>query len=147
MKTFINDEILRKKGFSVSTDKSLLDKKAIYDFLKNDSYWSKSLTEEKLNRAIDHSLCFGVYDKNKIVGFCRVVTDHANFAYLCDVFILPSYRKLGLSKWMLQTVLNHPDLQGLRRWMLATADAHGLYRQFGFTELSKPDTWMEIYKP
>ncbi len=147
MKTIINDEALKKKGFSISTDQSLLDRNAIYSFLKNESYWSQRLTQEKLNKSIDHSLCFGVYKDGATVGFARVVTDRANFAYLCDVFILPGYRKLGLSKWLLQTILQHPDLQDLRRWALATADAHELYRQFGFTTLSKPDNWMEIFRP
>lgn len=144
----MNDEAFIKKGFTISTDKTLLDKAAIFNFLKYESYWSQRLTEEKLYRAIDHSLCFGVYNKEgNTIGFARVITDHANFAYLCDVFILPSYRRVGLSKWLVQTIVQHPDLQDLRRWVLATADAHGLYKQFGFTELSKPDRWMEIYRP
>lgn len=147
MKVLINDDAFLKKGYSISNNKALLDKAAIFNFLKNESYWSEKLTREKLNSAIDHSLCFGVYKNEATIGFARVITDHANFAYLCDVFILPSHRKLGLSKWLLQTIVQHPDLQGLRRWVLATADAHGLYRQFGFAELSKPDGWMEIYRP
>lgn len=143
----INEDDLLQQGFQISTDKSLLNKAEIYRFLKEESYWSQKLTPEKFERAIDHSLCFGVYHNDSIAGFARVVTDHATFAYICDVFILVPYRRLGLSKWLIQTITSHPDLQKLRRWMLATADAHGLYQQFGFTELSKPERWMEIYRP
>ena len=84
---------------------------------------------------------------NKLAGFARVVTDKATFAYICDVFVLEDHRRLGLSKWLMQTIMQHPELQGLRRWSLATADAHGLYAQFGFTPLSKPEKWMEIFTP
>ncbi|GAB2688556.1 GNAT family N-acetyltransferase [Mucilaginibacter koreensis] len=143
----INMESLPHAGYYISTDKALLNQKAIFKFLKEESYWSQKLTTEKLRIAIDNSLCFGVYRENETVGFARVITDYSNFAYLCDVFIIPEHRKQGLSKWMLQTILEHPALQGMRRFMLATADAHELYRQFGFTELSKPERWMEIYRP
>jgi len=91
-------------------------------------------------------MCFGIYKNSKQAGFARVVTDQATFAYICDVFVLPAYRGLGLSKWLMQTINEHPDLQGLRRWSLATADAHGLYSQFGFTPISRPDNWMEKFK-
>lgn len=140
-------ESLPHPGYHIATDKALLNQKAIFKFLKEESYWSQKLTTEKLRIAIDNSLCFGVYRENETVGFARVITDYSNFAYLCDVFIIPEHRKQGLSKWMLQTILEHPALQGMRRFMLATADAHELYRQFGFTELSKPERWMEIYRP
>ena len=92
-------------------------------------------------------MCFGVYKDAAQAGFTRVVTDKATFAYICDVFILPDYRGIGLSKWLIQAIVEHPELQGLRRWSLATADAHGLYRQFGFNPLSKPENWMEKFKP
>ena len=147
MKIIINDEAYTRKGFRISTDTGLLDRDVIFNFLLRQSYWSNGLTTEKLNKAIDHSLCFGVYKDNATIGFARIITDKANFAYLCDVFILPGYRRLGLSKWLLQTIKAHDDLQNLRRWLLATADAHNLYRQFGFTELSKPERWMEIFSP
>jgi GNAT superfamily N-acetyltransferase len=100
-----------------------------------------------LKTAIENSICFGVYRHDKQAGFARVITDKATFAYICDVFILPAYRRSGLSKWLMQTIIRHPELQGLRRWSLATADAHGLYAQFGFTGLSKPENWMEITTP
>ena len=147
MRTMMNDAAFLKKGFSISTDKSLLDFDVIYQFLNEDSYWSQGIPIEKLKRAIENSLCFGVYLENKQVGFTRVVTDKATFAYLCDVFILPDYRGIGLSKWLIQTIIANPELQGLRRWSLATADAHGLYKQFGFTPLVKPERWMEVLIP
>jgi GNAT superfamily N-acetyltransferase len=147
MNNQINNNSLHDLGYRISSDKALLNQEAIYKFLKEESYWSQQLTAEKLSTAIDHSICFGVYIETQTAGFARVVTDYSNFAYLCDVFIIPEHRKQGLSKWMLQTIFNYPDLQGLRRFMLATADAHELYRQFGFTELSKPERWMEIYRP
>ena len=143
----MNDAAFLKKGFSISTDKSLLDFDVIYRFLNEESYWSQGIPAEKLKRAIENSLCFGVYFQNQQVGLTRVVTDKATFAYLCDVFILQDYRGIGLSKWLIQTIIAHPELQGLRRWSLATADAHGLYKQFGFNPLVKPDRWMEILTP
>jgi len=147
MHTIINDEAFLKKGFKISTDKNLLDFKLIYNYLDKESYWAQGIQTETLKNAIASSLCFGVYDYNKQVGFARVITDNATFAYICDVFVMTDYRRLGLSKWLIQTIVNYPGLQGLRRWSLATADAHGLYRQFGFNELSKPQNWMEIYTP
>jgi N-acetylglutamate synthase-like GNAT family acetyltransferase len=147
MYTVINDESLIKKGFKISTNKDLLDIKTIHDYLSNASYWSKGISEEKVQRSIDNSMCFGVYKDDKQIGLARVVTDKAIFAYVCDVFILDEYRGNGLSKWLLQTILAHPHLQGLKRWSLATLDAHGLYSQFGFSPLSKPENWMEIYSP
>lgn len=143
----MNDEAFIKKGFQISTDKNLLNIDAIYDYLNNDSYWAKGIARERLEKGIANSLCFGVYYQNDQAGFARIVTDSATFAYICDVFILPAYRKKGLSKWLVQTIVKHPDLQGLRRWSLATADAHGLYSQFGFTQITKPENWMEIFTP
>lgn len=146
-KVFMNDDAFIKKGFSISTDKQLLDFNAIYNYLENDSYWAKGIPVEKLRKAIDNSLCFGVYQDKKQAGFARIITDRATFAYLCDVFILPDFRGIGLSKWLMQTITGHEDLQGLRRWSLATADAHGLYNQFGFTPITHADRWMEIFTP
>lgn len=144
---YMNDEVFIKNGFSISTDKSLLDIDLIYNYLDKDSYWANGIPFEKLERSIKNSLCFGLYFKQKQIGFARVVTDKAVFAYLADVFVLPDYRKKGLSKWLMQTIMAHPDLQGLRRWSLATADAHGLYAQFGFTEINNPERWMQIFTP
>jgi len=144
----MNDDAFLKKGFKISTDKSLIDFETVYNYLNGESYWAKGIPVEKLRKAIQNSMCFGVYDKeNSQVGFARVITDQATFAYICDVFILPGFRGLGLSKWLIQSILGHPDLQGLRRWSLATADAHGLYSQFGFTQITRPDRWMEIFRP
>ena len=147
MQVFINDDSFLKKGYTISTDKTLIDFEAVYQYLSEESYWATGIPAERLKKAISNSLCFGVYKNGVQAGFARVVTDQATFAYICDVFILPEYRGFGLSKWLMQTIAEHPDLQGLRRWSLATADAHGLYSQFGFTPLTKPDRWMEKFKP
>ncbi len=130
----------------ISDDKTKLDIEAIHRFLKT-AYWCEEIPKAILEKAIEHSLCFGVYDDGKQIGFSRVVTDRSTYAYLADVFILPEYRGQGLSKRMMEKVMNHPELQGLRRWSLATRDAHGLYKQFGFTALARPDRMMEIVTP
>jgi GNAT superfamily N-acetyltransferase len=143
----MNDNVFLKKGFSISTDQNLLDFDSIYNYLDKESYWSKGVPVDKLRNAISNSICFGVYKENKQAGFARIISDKATFAYVCDLFILPAYRGAGLSKWLVQTVINHPELQGLRRWSLGTADAHGLYSQFGFTPITQPEIWMQIYKP
>ncbi|WP_374948237.1 GNAT family N-acetyltransferase [Mucilaginibacter sp.] len=147
MPVFMNDAVFFKKGFIISTDKALIDFDAVCNYLINDSYWAKGMPIEKVRTAIDNSLCFGIYKNGKQAGFARIITDKATFAYLCDVFVLPDCRSMGLSKWLVQTILAHPELQGLRRWSLATLDAHGLYRQFGFAEITNPERWMQIYTP
>jgi GNAT superfamily N-acetyltransferase len=147
MKVFINDDVFADKGFSISTDKNKLDVSLIHDYLTNDSYWAQGITIEKVTAAIEGSMTFGVYHHKNQIGFARVITDKATFAYIADVFILPEFRGKGLSKWLMQTIITHPDLQNFRRWMLATADAHGLYSQFGFTQITSPDRWMEIFTP
>jgi GNAT superfamily N-acetyltransferase len=143
----MNDDAFIKKGFLISTNKDLLQVDMIFDYLNDDSYWAQGIPREKLENGIANSLCFGVYQQNVQAGFARVITDYATFAYICDVFILPDFRQKGLSKWLVQTIVKHPDLQGLRRWSLATLDAQGLYNQFGFTEVANPDRWMEIFTP
>ena len=147
MRVFVNDDHFLKKGFQLSTDKALLDFETIYHYLHDESYWATGIPVERMQRAIQNSMCFGIYKDGKQAGFARVVTDMASFGYICDVFVLTEYRGLGLSKWLIQSIVDHPDLQGLRRWSLATADAHGLYKQFGFVPLNKPANWMEIFKP
>ena len=132
----------KRDSLTVSTDRARLDRGAIHEFLRG-SYWAKGIPRELVDRAIDNSLCFGLYDGDRLVGFARVITDSTTFAYLSDVFVLESHRGRGLGTWFMETVLSHPDLQNLRRWMLATADAHGLYRKVGFTALSKPERIME----
>jgi GNAT superfamily N-acetyltransferase len=134
-----------RDGFLVSTDKTKLDIGVIHGFLSR-SYWARNIPISVVERSIENSLCFGVYDGRKQVGFARVITDHATFAYLADVFILEEYRGRGLSRWMLDCIMSHPDLQGLRRWLLATRDAQGLYHKVGFGPLNAPDRWMEIRK-
>lgn len=129
--------------YEVSSDPTRLDLDAIHAYLSR-SYWSPDIPRSVVQRAIQHSICFGVYHLREQVGFARVVTDRATFAYLADVFILEAHRGRGLSKKLMASVMAHPDLQGLRRFMLATRDAHGLYRQFGFTDLANPSRIMEI---
>jgi GNAT superfamily N-acetyltransferase len=129
--------------FEISTDKSRLDLEMIHRFLSEKSYWAKNRTLEQTKTAIENSICFGLYEERRQIGFARVVTDKATFAYLGDVFVLDEFRGEGLGKWLMETVISHPEIQGLRRWVLATRDAHGLYEQFGFTELKFPDRWME----
>lgn len=130
--------------YHISTDRSKLDTVLIHNYLCNESYWGKGRSLETVKRSIEHSLCFGVYSGDAQVGFARVVTDHATFAYLADVFILEAYRGNGLSKRLMQEIVSHPQLQGLRRFMLATKDAHTLYEQFGFRPIVNTDRWMEI---
>ena len=131
----------------ISTDKHELDLALIHRFLSTEAYWSTGVPLDVVRRAIEHSLCFGAFVGNAQVGFARVVTDCATFAYLADVFVLPEQRAQGVGKAMLQAVLAHPDLQGLRRILLATRDAHSLYAQFGFTPPLRPQTLMERFDP
>lgn len=147
MLVFMNDAFFQEKGFQISTDQNLIDFEAVYNYLHLESYWAKGISEKTLHTALKNSVCFGVYKQRTQAGFARVVTDKATFAYICDVFILPQFRGAGLSKWLMQTIMTHPELQGLRRWSLATADAHDLYSQFGFTPITRPDRWMEIFTP
>ena len=139
---------VHRKNFTISTDPARLDMDAIVDFLTR-AYWAKGRPRERTERAIANSLVFGLYDGGfvKQIGLARVVTDYAVFAYLCDVFIHEDYRAHGLGKWLMETIHSHPDLQGLRRWALATRDAHELYRQFGWQDLENPDSWMEMFHP
>ena len=132
--------------YDVSADKQRLDVATIHEYLTQ-SYWSPGVPRAIVERAIEGSLCFGVFLQGKQVGFARVVTDQATFAYLADIFILEPHRGKGLSKRLMQFIFAHPDLQELRRFMLATKDAHGLYKQFGFTELSNPAHFMELHRP
>lgn len=136
----------RRGPYVVSTDPSLLDMGVVHGFLGS-SYWAEGVPSEVVRRSIEHSLCFGVYEGGAQVGFARVVTDRATFAYLCDVFVAEGHRGRGLGKLLMETIIAHPELQGLRRWMLATRDAHGLYWQFGFTALARPEIFMERHDP
>lgn len=135
------------EGYRISSDQSDLDIGSIHDFISK-SYWAEGIPIETLTRAINNSLCFGVFSTEKEqVGFARMITDSATYAYLADVYILKDHRGKGLSKWLLEEIMSHSDLQGLRRMTLATADAHGLYEKYGFSELAKPELFMENWKP
>jgi GNAT superfamily N-acetyltransferase len=133
-----------QQGFSISTDKSKLDLEMICTFLSS-AYWANQRNRETVLKSLEHSLCFGLYHFDNQIGMARVITDHATFAYLCDVFVLEEFQGRGLGKFLMQTVLEYPDFTKLRRIMLATKDAHGLYQQFGFDGLVDPDRWMERF--
>jgi GNAT superfamily N-acetyltransferase len=137
----------RRSEFLISTDRARLDVGVIHDYLSNKSYWAKGRSVETVRRSIENSLAFGLYKGDEQIGFARVITDYATFAWLADVFVLEQFRGQGLGKWMVDCVISHPQLQGFRRWVLATKDAHELYRPFGFAELSRPERWMERPDP
>jgi GNAT superfamily N-acetyltransferase len=137
----------KNDNYEISIDKSRLQIDVIQRFLAEDSYWAQNRTLEQTETAIENSICFGVYAGERQIGFARVVSDCATFAYIGDVFILEEFRGSGLSKRLMEAMLAHPDLQNLRRWILATKDAHGLYEQFGFHNLKFPDRWMERPAP
>ena len=135
-----------RDAYVVSCDPARLDRTTIASFLAS-SYWSAGVPSETVDKSIEHSLCFGLFEQERQLGFARVVTDYATFAYLADVFLLEAYRGRGLGEWLIECVTQHPELQGLRRWVLATRDAHGLYVKFGFTPLKQPDRFMERHDP
>jgi len=132
--------------YTISTDPARLEINVIHSFL-TESYWAAGVPVEVVKESIEHSLPFGVYRGDRQIGFARVITDYATFAYLADVFVLDEFRGEGLGKWLIEVVVSHPGLSGLRRWMLATRDAHGLYGKSGFTELKQPERWMERHAP
>jgi GNAT superfamily N-acetyltransferase len=133
--------------FLISTSRERLSLDVVHGFLTN-CYWAKGIPREIVARSIEHSLCFGIYESGGAqVGFARVVSDFATVAYLGDVFVLESHRGRGLSKWLMQCVMQHPAFANLRRWILLTRDAHGLYAQFGFTPVSAPKRYMELHRP
>jgi GNAT superfamily N-acetyltransferase len=147
----------RRDGYLISTDPALLDAEAIHHFLSR-AYWSEGIPLNTVQRALEGSLCFALYevesqaeamDAGRVqqIGLARVITDFATFAYLCDVYVLEEHRGRGLGKWLIECVLESPRLQGLRRWVLVTRDAHGLYREAGFTDLAAPERYMEIARP
>ncbi len=134
-------------GYEISTDQDRLDVDVIFRFLSEESYWAPGISRTVVERSIDNSLCFGVYHGEAQVGFARIVTDKSTFALVADVFILEPHRGKGLSKWLMHEVIEHPDLQGLRRLLLLTSDAHSLYAQFGFTEIGNSWRFMELLSP
>ena len=134
----------QKDNYIISTDPARLDIDAITAMLTR-AYWAQGRTHEMIARYVQHSLVFGIYYENQQIGLARIVSDYTTFAWLCDVFIHEDHRGKGLGKWLMETIHSHPDLQGLRRWLLATRDAHGLYEQFGWTPLDNPERWMNKF--
>jgi len=137
-----------RSPYIVSTDRIKLDLPLIFDFLANRSYWGKGRSFQTVERSVQNSLCFGLYENGRQIGFARVVTDQVTFAWLCDVFILESHRSRGLGKWLVECVVEHPALKTIRRIMLATKDAHELYRKYGgFSDLEEAECWMQRVRP
>ena len=132
--------------FTVTCDPARIDQDVVASFLAS-SYWAKDIPPATVEKSLANSLCFALLDGERQIGFARVISDHATIAFLADVFVLPEYRGRGLSKWLMECVISHPELQGLRRWILATRDAHGLYEKFGFTPLRRPEIFMERHNP
>ena len=130
----------------ITTDVASMDLDAIHAYLTR-SYWSEGISKELVARAMAGSICFGLFDAGRQIGFARVITDRATYAYLCDVYILEAYQGRGLGTWMMRELMSHPDLQGLRRFGLVTRDAHGLYEKLGFAPLANPSGHMEIARP
>lgn len=137
---------MNRENFGISTDKSKLDLNYIQSVLSK-TYWAQGIPIETVEKAVNGSICFGIYDKNKQIGFARLITDAATFAYLADVFIDEAYQGKGLGKRLIEDIMKHESVQGLRRVMLATKDAHGLYRQYGFVPLTNTERWMHIHNP
>src|SRR5437870_752445 len=136
-------ETWQRDDYVISTDRSRLNIELIHDYLSNKSYWATGRARDVVERSIENSLSFGIYKGKNQVGFARIVTDYATFAWVADVFILPGHRGVGLSKWLMEVIIAHPRLQGFRRWVLSTKDAHDLYERFGFIKLHRPERWME----
>ncbi|MGH9541455.1 MAG: GNAT family N-acetyltransferase [Terriglobales bacterium] len=137
----------RRGELYITTDRKRLDLAAIHRFLSEESYWAAGIPWSTVANSVRNSLCFGLFCGGPQIGFARVVTDGATFAYLCDVYVLGEFRGRGLAKWLMECIASHPELQGLRRWMLVTRDAQGLYKQFGFQPLAKPRAYMERFDP
>jgi GNAT superfamily N-acetyltransferase len=131
-----------RDGFTISTDPARIDLDVVHGFLTT-CYWAEGIPREVVARSIAHSLCFGLYDDGRQIGFARVISDRATFGYLGDVFVLEAFRGRGLARWLMEVIHAHPELQGFRRWVLLTRDAHALYRQAGYTALAAPDRYME----
>jgi N-acetylglutamate synthase-like GNAT family acetyltransferase len=140
--------------YCVSTNTERLDLTVIHEFLSQESYWAQGISRTLLERSVANSVCFGLYHQTdddttqaRQIGFARLITDKTTFAYLADVFVLPDYRGRGLATWLMECIISHKDVQGLRRWMLATRDAHSLYAQVGFVPLDKPEIFMQRHEP
>jgi GNAT superfamily N-acetyltransferase len=137
----------RQEHYLITDQPDRMNLEVIHHFLSHSSYWAKGISRETVEKSLKYSLCFGLFHDDKQIGFARAVTDRTTFAYLADVFVIEPYRGQGLGKWLVACILEHPDLQGLRRLLLATQDGHGLYQQYGFAALAKPERFMEIHYP
>lgn len=136
----------RRGEFWITTERQRMDLEVIHGFISR-SYWATGRSVEKVRKTIANSLCFGLFEGKAQIGFARVITDYAIFAYLADVFVLETHRGRGLGKWLMECITGHPELQEVKKWMLATSDAHGLYRQYGFQALADPSKYMERLNP
>jgi GNAT superfamily N-acetyltransferase len=134
----------QRNDYQISTDPDRLNLPWIFDYLANQAYWSRGIPSEVFKKSVANSLCFGLYAEDQQIGFARVISDFSTFAYLADVFVAPEYRGRGLGKWLVECILSHTELQGFRRWLLVTKDAHGLYGRYGFKPLRKPENLMEM---
>lgn len=132
-------------NYCITTDKQRLDLQAVHHYLAQQSYWSLNIPFERVEKAAQNSLTFAVLHGEAQVGYARIISDYTSFAYLADVYVLETHRGQGLSKWLMETIMGHPELQGLRRWVLATRDAHGLYAQYGWKPVADPTIWMEVH--
>jgi GNAT superfamily N-acetyltransferase len=147
MVDFETDVEYRRGEFLISTSRERLDLDVVHGFLTK-CYWAKGIPRETVARSIEHALSFGIYNgEGAQVGFARVISDFATIAYVGDVFVLETHRGQGLGKWLMQCITQHPALQNLRRWILTTRDAHGLYSQVGFTPVKAPERFMELHRP
>ena len=143
----MNIQSYKKGDYIISTDNKMLDVEYIHGYLSGKSYWAENIPIETVKKSIAGSLCFGMYDNKKQIGFARVITDNATFGYLADVFIDEDYRGKKLGVWLMEVIMSHPELQGFRNWMLGTRDAHGLYKKFGFKQLEQPERIMRKNDP
>jgi predicted GNAT family N-acyltransferase len=141
----MTDLTIYKNDYCISTDKTKLDLKTVHAFLSTKAYWCLNIPYETVKKAAENSLNFGVYNNNEQIGYARIISDFSTIAYLGDVYIIDEFGGKGLSKWLMETIMNHSELQGLRRWILLTGDAHGLYRQFGWTDIADAAKWMELH--
>lgn len=137
----------RKGEYEISTSRRRLDVDTVYEFLSSHSEWARGIPRTVFEKSVRLSLCSGLFCGTRQVGFARIISDYPTIAYLGDVFVLPEYRGRGLAKWLMECIIAHPDLQNLRRWILVTEDAHGLYRKYGFTPLARPEGFMELHNP
>lgn len=143
----MNDNTARHGEYWISTDHDKIDIDVVHQFLSKESGWANGISRELVEESLRHSLCFSAFQQDRMVGFCRIITDMATFGNLVDVFVVPDMRGLGISRLLMDAVMAHPVVRKLRRFTLATSTAHGLYEKYGFTPLSKPGSFMEVYKP